>query len=393
MRRFCALSIVLAFAAFQSHAHAADRTGITPTSIKIGLFGPITSSNGVFAKVVYGAAAMYKDINDHGGIDGRKIDLVIEDDACDGPKTLGVVKKFIEKDKVFMLHGGWCSAAVLVAKPEIVSHPNIAYMNLASASPAISSPVTRNIFQPAPTSKTIADTIVDFALTKPGAKSIALVTQPDEGPNSKIRAAAEKLKKLGITPVDSIVLQKGAADASGQAKELQSKSPDVILVSLYPQELATLLRDIYKIGLQTTVVATESASLEDTDKRLGIRDAMKDVYFFYPFTDTLTSPRLSKYAKIIQKYYPDQILDMSSFQGVTGALVVIEALRKSGPGITRERFLEHLEALKGFNPGIQPTPVEFSKESHSGAKSGNMITLAGRKITVVSKYPQTKTKH
>jgi branched-chain amino acid transport system substrate-binding protein len=250
----------------------------------------------------------------------------------------------------------------------------------------------RNIFQPAPTSKTIADTLVNFALTKPGVKKIALVTQPDEGPNSKIRAAAAKLKELGIEPVASVTLEKGATDTTEQVKLLQSKAPDVVLVSLYPEEMASLIRDSYRTGFKTTFVSTESSSFEDNDKRVGIPEAMKDVYFFYPFTDLLTSPKLSRYARIATKYYPGEVLDMITFQGMTGALAVVETLKRLGPNVTRERFLQEIEKLKNFDSGIQP-PLSFSPTQHAGAQSGNMLTKKGLRLVVVSKYqPLASTK-
>ncbi len=384
-RRWTIAFFLIALVSAAQDVQAADRTGVTKDSIKIGMFGPLTGSNASFAKGFYGPIAIYKDINAHGGINGRKLDLVIEDDACDGDKTIAAVKKLVDQDKVFMLHGGWCSSAVMKARPEIEKYAKVPYMNIASASAAISTPLVRNIFQPAPTSKTIGETLVNFALTKPGAKRIALVTQPDEGPNSKIRDALAKLKALGIEPVESITLKTGTTDTTEQVKLLKSKAPDVVLVSLYPAEISSLLRDAYKEGLKTTFVSTESSSFEETDKRIGIPEAMKDVYFFYPFTDLLTSRKLSKYAKIAAKYYPNEVLDMMTFQGMTGALAVAEALKHLGRNVTREGFIKELEKLNKFDSGIQ-TPLSFSPTQHAGARSGNMLTKKGLRLVVVSKY-------
>jgi branched-chain amino acid transport system substrate-binding protein len=387
MKRQSALLLaVLLLLPVCSRALAADTTGVTRDTIKIGIFGPLTSPSGVLAKVVYGVASIYKDVNDHGGINGRKIELVIEDDGCEAQKTIAAIKKLVEQDKVFMLHGGWCSSAVIAAKPYILSQPNIPYMNISSASAAISDPVAPNVFQPAPTSRTISETIVSFGLTKPGARKFATVTQPDEGPNSKIRDALAKLKELNITPVESIVLEKGVADTTSQVRLLKEKAPDVILVSLYPGELATFLRDAYKEGLKTTFVATESASLEDTDKRVGIPEAMRDVYFFYPFADTLTSPKLLKFARIMRKYYPAEALDMIGMQGVPGTLVVVEALKRAGSRLTRKGLLQELDKIRDFDTGVASSPITFSPQSHAGAKAGNMITLVGQRQVVVSRY-------
>jgi branched-chain amino acid transport system substrate-binding protein len=167
---------------------------------------------------------------------------------------------------------------------------------------------------------------------------------------------------MGIEPVVFVTLAKGATDMSAQVRELKAKAPDVVLVSLYPAEIAALLRDAYKEGLKTTFVSTESSSFEETDKRIGIPEAMKDVYFFYPFTDLLTSPKLSKYAKIATKYYPNEVLDMMTFQGMTGALAVAETLKRLGRDVSRERFLKEIEKLSNFDGGIQP-PLTFSRPS------------------------------
>lgn len=84
--RFAALFGLLFLAAGTQHTLAADKTGVTDNSIKIGLFGPMTGQSNIGAKPVYGAASIYKDVNDKGGIHGRKIEIIIEDDGYDGNK-------------------------------------------------------------------------------------------------------------------------------------------------------------------------------------------------------------------------------------------------------------------------------------------------------------------
>jgi branched-chain amino acid transport system substrate-binding protein len=85
-------------------ARADETTGATNKSIKIGMFGPVTGPSSAQAKALYGAVAIYKDINDRGGINGRQLELVIEDDGCDANKGVAAAKKLISQDKVFPLH-------------------------------------------------------------------------------------------------------------------------------------------------------------------------------------------------------------------------------------------------------------------------------------------------
>jgi branched-chain amino acid transport system substrate-binding protein len=129
-------------------AVAADRTGISETSIKIGLFGPITGGGTATQKTVYGAAAVYKDINDRGGINGRKLDLIIEDDGCSPIKGKAVAQKLIERDQVFMLHGAFCSPVALAIKPEIIARPTLPYVVLGLEAHQFHPPLSQIFFIP-----------------------------------------------------------------------------------------------------------------------------------------------------------------------------------------------------------------------------------------------------
>ena len=99
-------------------------------------------------KQVYGSAAIYKDVNDHGGINGRKIELVIEDDGCNPDKGIAAVNKLLNQDKVLLLHGAWCSSVALAIKPELAKNRTVPYIVLAAASAAISTPVQPNTSTP-----------------------------------------------------------------------------------------------------------------------------------------------------------------------------------------------------------------------------------------------------
>ena len=93
-------------------ARAAE-PGITDSTIKIGLFSPLSGSGMAYGFDVVNAAKMYYEkVNKEGGIHGRKIELVVEDTRCNANDLVAAVKKLVEQDHVFLLNGGPCSAAV-----------------------------------------------------------------------------------------------------------------------------------------------------------------------------------------------------------------------------------------------------------------------------------------
>lgn len=363
-----------------------DTTGLADTTIKIGLFGPITGQSNIGAKPVKGAAAIYKDINAKGGIHGRQIEIVIEDDGCDGNKGLAAVKKLISQDKVFMLHGAYCSAVGLAIKSEIASHPNIPYVVLTAAHPAISTPILSNLFQPTATAHIVAQQMVEFALSKPAIKRIAIIRHSDDWASGYFEAAIPALASHRLTPVKVVAFERGMTDASAQVLSLKQAAPDAVLALLYPAEMAIYLRDAYKYGFYTMTLGTAAVSIDDIDKRIGIPAAVTNLYLAYNLSGTLTSPQLSKFAQIFKKYYPDEALDAKAFDSMGGALAVVEVLKRSGPNITRERFIEEFNKLHGFNSGVQAGPLTFSPTDHAGLKRLKWITLLNKRPALFDQY-------
>ena len=369
-------------------AASADRTGVTDTSIKIGLFGPLTGPAGAAPrKSVFGAAAIYKDINDRGGINGRKIELVIEDDGCDGNKGIATVDKLLKQDKVFLLHGAWCSKVALAIKPTVAKNPRVPYMVLGAVSADITATVLPNIFQPVATSQIVGEQMVEFALTKPGAKRIAIVGHTDEWGTAYRNATVGKLKERGLAPIVVTALERGEKDASSQVRTIKAAAPDAVLALLYPDEMEAYLREAYKQGLKTTTLGATATSIDDTNKRLGIPEAINDVYMAFSLRGTITSPELKQYADIFRRYYSSESLDQMGFYSMDGAIVVAEALKRSGRDVTRERFLAELNKLKGFAAGVQAGTLTFTPTDHRGIKLISLIGLVKQRETIFHKYP------
>lgn len=379
--------LALGALALAGHVSAAE-VGVTDDSIRIGMFGPLTGPTAIGSLSVLGAAAIYKDVNEKGGIHGRKIELVIEDDACQPNKTIAAVKKLISQDQVFMIHGGWCSGTVLAIKPELERNPGLPFMVAGAASAQISTPVQSNIFHPVATTNTVARAMVDFAATKPGAKRIAIISHSDEWGKSHVEPLKKELERQGLELVETAWFERGNTDATSQTLRIRGAKPDIVMAVLYQPELTIFLRDAFKFGVRVPVVTTQGVSIEDMVKRVGNNAATKDLYVFYPLSHTLDAPEFQKWSDIFRRGSPNEPVETISFIGMTGALATVEALKNAGPDLTREKFIAELNKLKDFDPGIQSGPLTFTPEDHAGIKTGKMVYMPdGKKPLIVSKYP------
>jgi len=381
-RILCGVGFILAAALAAGGASA--ETGVTRDTIKLGMFGPLTGPVSIYGYPINnGAIAIYRMINDQGGIHGRKIEIVHEDGACDPAKTRAAVKKMISRDEVFAVHGGNCSAAVFAAK-DIFVDEKVPLMIMAATLDKIAVPMNRYIFTTTPLGSTDGAALMKFVRSMPGAHRIALIHHTDEWANSRTDVIRKEVPGSGLELVADEVLDRGASDATTQVLKIKEAKPDVTLFITYPAESAVFLRDARKYGLEGPFVGALSVQdMLDLAQRAGGLAAVKDTYATAFLAGPLGSPALQEWTTTFQKYFPNDRPQSLSFYGMSGAFAVIDALRRAGPDLTREKFIAALEATKNLAAGPQYCKVTFSPTDHVGCRAVHIWTVRDGKIAVV----------
>ena len=175
-RRLSRLSLlVLVSVAAYSSPSPAQVPGVTGDTIKIGTFGPLTGPNYLFGKLVMnGAEIVYSEVNKAGGIHGRKLVVVREDDRCDPATAIAAAKKLIHQEQVFMINGGGCSNAAIAARPEI-EQGKLPWVVFAAVADEVTMPTSPYIFSTALVASLESYAQLDFALGH-GGKKVAIVS-------------------------------------------------------------------------------------------------------------------------------------------------------------------------------------------------------------------------
>src|SRR3954453_13891627 len=120
MRRMSRLWAAAAIVAAVTAPASAQQPGVTADSIKIGSFGALTGPGYLYGKLpMEGVEVVFDEVNAAGGIHGRKLQLVREDDRGDPAAAIAAVQKLVHQDQVFALIGGGCSNATLAARESI----------------------------------------------------------------------------------------------------------------------------------------------------------------------------------------------------------------------------------------------------------------------------------
>jgi branched-chain amino acid transport system substrate-binding protein len=350
----CFIGLATASAAF---SQSTETQGVTDKEVLIGQMGPFAGPAYLYGKIsMNGAEAVFDQINETGGIAGRKLVLVREDDGCKAEGAIGAVKKLAYETKVFAIMGGACSNSTLAARPEIEKSGIPFIVNSASAD-SITDPPVPNIFSVQPTGSTESRSAVDFAIAR-GAKKIALAEMRDAWGTARYKPMLKYLEEKHIAVVADVELANDTVDATPQALTLKASGADVVILILYPKPAAILLRDSLKLGYNPTWLGPDTISdLKTFGEQVGLPGALDHFITASSTRFDTSDPKLKVWNERIKKLFPNDELSPYNIYGLGSALVVAEVLKRVGPQLTRSRFIEELGKLADFRAETYFGPI------------------------------------
>jgi branched-chain amino acid transport system substrate-binding protein len=389
MRRFKLHHGLLAAAAFLTLAsqpvRAAD-PGLTDTEITIGLFGPLSGPLIGYGLDPLNAAKMvYEEANKKGGIHGRKIKLVVEDDKCMPNDLVSVAKKLTTIDKVFMLHGGSCTAAVAAAQ-DYINREKIPMVMLNAAGDNAVFPPTPYVFGSfQATQRVYGSALANFAAQQIKAKTAAIIVHDDDYGNANLKTAKAVLERQGVKIVAEERIPPNISDVTAPMLKIRAAKPDVILSGAYPAPAVLIAQKYAEYGMTDIPLmqATQGIPSPATfAKNVGNPDALKNFYHTWSFTDIGDKAISEKYLKLYKGYYPDR--DPSPFYvtGLPSAFMVVAALEKAGKDLTRESFVKALEGTK-VKPDVMAGELAFGENRRDALRDVIVVRFDGTKQTVM----------
>jgi branched-chain amino acid transport system substrate-binding protein len=367
-----------------AHRVAVAEVGVTDDTIKIGSFGALTGPYYLYGGVIMnGAQLVYNEINAAGGIHGRKIEYVREDDRCDAATGIAAAKKLIHQHKVFMLHAGGCSNASIAARPEI-EKAKIPWVVMTSIGEPIYDPVSKYIYTPQMTASIESLAQVDHA-AKLKKKRVGIISLQDAWGRSRYKPLIARLKHYGLEPVADVEMVDTANDATAQVLKLKQANPDVIMLLLYARSAAMYLRDANKLGFKPYTVGTSAiGDLLKLSEQVGIPDAVGNTVAISHVNFVPGDPEMDKWKALLQKYYPGDEFLVSHIIGIGSGSVVAEILKRVGRDLTRERYLEELSKLKDYRSPVHAGPITCLKDDHRCNKLPGWVKLDASNTKMVS---------
>ncbi len=366
-------------------ARAAD-PGITDTEILIGLFAPMSGQLAAFGFDPLQAAKMwYEEINKKGGIHGRKIKVIVEDDKCSPTEVVAVVKKFITVDKVFMVHGGSCTAPSVAAQ-ETVTREKVPYVMLNAAGDSAVIPPTRYVFGAfGGTQRAVGGTIIEFAVKELKAKRIAFISHDDDFGNANTSTAQAVAKRLGVEMVAVERISPRITDVTAPMLKVREANPDVVITTAYPAPAVLITKKYQEYGMTKVpiVVAVQGIPVPAVfAKNVASDAALANLYYGSPLNDLTDGPKQQKWLQLYKQYYPDRTPGAFMTYGLPSAMAITRALEKAGKDVTRETFIDALETLD-FDNEVTAGPTAFAKDRRDAHRASIFIKFDGKTHTLM----------
>jgi branched-chain amino acid transport system substrate-binding protein len=370
-------------------AAQAQDPGITATSIKLGVFAPLSGNSMAYGFDVLNAAKMYYDkVNKEGGIHGRKIELVVEDDRCSANDLLAAVKKLTEQDKVFMLNGGSCSGAVVGAR-EYIERAQIPYVMLNASGDGALYPPSKYIYGAFSISqRAVGGSMVQFAFEHLKARKIGYINHDDAYGSWNLEAAEFQSKQRG-TELQVQSVNPNITDVTAPMLKIRAANPDALVITTYARPVGLLVKKAHELGFNKPIIigVNGTADLKQLVENVGNKEAFRNVYIQEVLADVPGGPKLKWVYDMYAQYYPELAAKPGHPQtympyGIPSAMTVVNALKAAGPQPTREKVLTALSQTK-FDSGVMAGPIELTATDHAGQKSAIYLKFDGDNKTLV----------
>jgi len=367
-----ARTTVAGTAAATSAPSTGEVPGVTDTEIVIGTHQPLTGPAAAYAQIATAMKAYFDYFNDtEGGVNGRKITLLVEDDQFSPPITVEVVRRLVEQDEVFAILGGLGTATHMQVVDYLADNGVPDFFVSSGALEWVRDPEARpNVFGILPNYIGEGMVLGKYAADNYAGGKLGFIGQNDdfgedgfEGVKRGVGDALEILPEETFESTDP--------DVNSQVDRLQGAGATVLVIYATPAQAPAAIKHARAdLGwdvpiLMSTVAANELTILvagADNIEGVITTEALKHAYE----TD---DPAIQTHLQIMKQYAGLDGASNLTIYGQVQAESFINVLKEAGPDLTREGIIEAAENAPTFTCSVCYFPSKYSKTDHDAAQT------------------------
>jgi branched-chain amino acid transport system substrate-binding protein len=339
------------------HALAAD-PGVTDTEIVIGDVEPLTGPPALLGVAhTIGVKVAIGEINAAGGINGRKIKYILEDDGYVTARTIQGLRKVIDVDKAFALLGISGSGQSIAAMPVLEKSGIPTVISVGPVKP-LWEPPRKNVFIVGQAYEEGIQALVKYLAQKNSGKKWGLITQDDDYGIAVRDGFDAVVKDQKLNVVYSGNYKKGQQDFSSEMLRLKDSGAEVFLAGGIIGENVAMIKEMEKLGVKPTVGIFWPGRVEVVLKLMGpASDGIYAVDYVEPFAGPAGKAFLEKAKPLLQEAEFKGI-NRYTMAGYGAARTLFGAIGRCGKDVSWACTIAELEKTKNLETGVM-APISF----------------------------------
>ena len=354
--------------------------------IQLGAWLPLTGSIAVHGLAQRaGGDAYFKYLNDHGGVHGRKVDWIVEDNAYDPQKTVAAAHKLIDQDNVVAIVGANGTANTAATFSYVLDQAQVPIIDTYGGDATWYSPPKALLFGIQSLYEDQAKILGKWAV-KDGYKDILVVhSDPAAFVNVANNVAPGAKSANPSVTVHDISVKFNTTDYAPIVLQVKNLHPDAVVLIVSTAEVVAYLKQAATQGLKTGVYTYAPNASADVIRLAGAdAEGLKSEAFTLPPDDT-SSAGIKEFVSAMQKYEPSVTPDYESLFTWALCKVAVQAISRINGTINKDSTVKALEGMSNYDSGVMP-PVTFSASQHLGISQVQRVQLTGGKWILVGKY-------
>jgi branched-chain amino acid transport system substrate-binding protein len=337
----------------------AQTPGVTATEIRLGQTKPYSGPASAYAVQAKAEAAYFQMINDQGGINGRKVNLISLDDAYSPPKAFEQTRRLVEQDEVAAIFATLGSPSNTVIR-KYLNQRKVPQLFIQAGATSFADPEYFPWTIPALASyfdeaKMYA---LDILKNTPNAKIAVLYANDDSGKDFAAGFKAGLGDKTNLI-ISELKYETSDPTVDSQIVTLAASGADVFFFQATPKFGAQTFRKKFALGWKAkTYVASLASNTQQVMKPAGfdtVQGVISGVYFKEENSRWANDPGYKEYAAFMDKYLPGvEKSDILYITGYNAAYVMAKVLQKCGDDLSRENLLKQASNLDLETPMLLP---------------------------------------
>ncbi|OGB33210.1 MAG: ABC transporter substrate-binding protein [Burkholderiales bacterium RIFCSPLOWO2_12_FULL_61_40] len=365
---------------------ASAQQGISKDEITLGSIQDLSGPLAGFGKQArMGMQLAVDEINEQGGINGRKIKLLVEDSGYDPKKAVLAAQKLVNQDKIFMMVGHIGTAQNMAAMP-VQFEKNVINFFPITAAREMYEPFHKLKYSFAATYFDQMRNAVPKLVKEKGAKKVCTIYQDDDFGLEVLRGGEAGLKTLNMEFAEKTSFKRGATDFSSQVSKMQSSGCEMIVMGTIIRETIGTIGTSRKLGYNPVFLGS-SAAYTDLIHKIGGK-AMDGLYATMtvqnPYTDEQSQP-----IRFWANKYKTKFTDEPTVFSVYGYNIIntfANAATKAGKNLSTESFIKVMDTLSIPPDIFGSAPATFSPTKRLGSDASRLSQIQDGKWKAVSDY-------